>query len=136
MCALQARRSAATTMGFSAVDGLPMGRRSGTLDPGVVLYLITEKGMHVADVMDLLYNQSGLLGVSGISGDMRKLLASTDPRAAEAIQLFLYRIAAKLVLSRRRSAGWTSWCLRVESASTQRLFANRSARMQAGWASS
>jgi len=96
MCALQARRSVATTMGFSAVDGLPMGRRSGALDPGVVLYLISEKGMDVATVTDLLYNQSGLLGVSGISGDMRKLLASTDPRAAEAIQLFVYRINCEL----------------------------------------
>ena len=96
MCAMQGRRSVTTTMGFSAVDGLPMGRRCGALDPGVVLYLMSEKGMDVPAVMDLLYNQSGLLGVSGKSGDMRKLLASTDPRAAEAIQLFVYRICCEL----------------------------------------
>ena len=96
MCALQARRSIATTMGFCALDGLPMGRRCGALDPGVVLYLIVEKGMDAAAVSDLLYNRSGLLGVSGISGDMRKLSASKDPHAAEAIELFVYRIGRGL----------------------------------------
>jgi acetate kinase len=96
MCAMRARRSVATTMGFSAVDGLPMGKRCGALDPGVVLYLIVEKGMDAAGVTDLLYNRSGLLGVSGISGDLRKLLASKDPHAAEAIQLFVYRIGREL----------------------------------------
>ena len=96
MCAMQARRSVATTMGFTALDGLPMGHRCGALDPGVVLYLMVEKGMNVATVTDLLYNRSGLLGVSGISGDMRKLLASKDPHAAEAIQLFVYRIGREL----------------------------------------
>ena len=96
MCALQARRSVATTMGFCALDGLPMGHRCGALDPGVVLYLMVEKGMDAAAVADLLYNRSGLLGVSGISGDMRKLSASKDPHAAEAIQLFVYRIRREL----------------------------------------
>jgi acetate kinase len=96
MCALQARRSVATTMGFTALDGLPMGRRCGALDPGVVLYLMVEKGMDAAAVADLLYNRSGLLGVSGISGDMRKLSASKDPHAAEAVQLFVYRIGREL----------------------------------------
>jgi acetate kinase len=96
MCALQACRSVATTMGFTALDGLPMGRRCGALDPGVVLYLMVAKGMNVAAVADLLYNRSGLLGVSGISGDMRRLLASKDPHAAEAIQLFVYRIGREL----------------------------------------
>lgn len=96
MCGLEGRRSVATTMGFTAVDGLPMGRRCGALDPGVVLYLIAEKGMNVAAVTDLLYNHSGLLGVSGISGDMRKLLASSGPHAAEAIELFVYRIEREL----------------------------------------
>jgi acetate kinase len=93
---MQARRSVATTMGFTAVDGLPMGRRCGALDPGVVLHLIGQKGMNVAAVTDLLYNHSGLLGVSGISGDMRKLQASNDPHAAEAIELFVYRITREL----------------------------------------
>ena len=96
MCALQARRSVATTMGFTGLDGLPMGHRCGTLDPGVVLYLLVEKGMDAAAVADLLYNRSGLLGVSGVSGDMRKLSASKDPHAAEAIQLFVYRIGREL----------------------------------------
>jgi acetate kinase len=96
MCALQARRSVATTMGFCALDGLPMGHRCGALDPGVVLYLMLEKGLNAAAVMDLLYNRSGLLGVSGISGDMRKLSASKDPHAAEAIDLFVYRIGREL----------------------------------------
>jgi acetate kinase len=96
MCAMEARRSVATTMGFTAIDGLPMGRRCGSLDAGVVLYLMAEKGMNVAAVTDLLYNHSGLLGVSGISGDMRTLSASSDPHAAEAIELFVYRIEREL----------------------------------------
>ncbi len=96
MCAMKARQSVATTMGFTAVDGLPMGTRCGVLDPGVVLYLLTEKKMDIAAVTDLLYNRSGLLGVSGISDDMRTLLASSDPNAAEAIQLFEYRISREL----------------------------------------
>jgi acetate kinase len=96
MCALQARRTVATSMGFTALDGLPMGHRCGALDPGVVLYLMVEKGMDAAAVTDLLYNRSGLLGVSGISGDMRKLWASKDPHAAEAIHVFVYRIGREL----------------------------------------
>lgn len=96
MCAMNARRSVATTMGFTAVDGLPMGRRCGALDAGVVLHLMSQPGMNVAAVSDLLYNHSGLLGVSGISGDMRKLQASNDPHAAEAIELFVYRITREL----------------------------------------
>lgn len=96
MCAVLERRSVATTMGFTALDGLPMGRRCGNLDPGVVLYLLEEKRMSVQAVRDLLYGASGLLGVSGISDDMRSLLASSDPRAAEAIDLFVYRIGREL----------------------------------------
>ncbi len=76
MCAMHRRKSVATTMGFTALDGLPMSRRCGNLDPGVVLYLIQEKGMTAAEVSDLLYHYSGLFGVSGISDDMRTLLAS------------------------------------------------------------
>ncbi len=96
MCALRARKSVATTMGFTAVDGLVMGTRSGALDPGVVLYCIDELGMSVRDVEKLLYEKSGLLGVSGVSGDMRTLLASRDLRAAFAIELFCYRIVREL----------------------------------------
>lgn len=96
MCALHRRKSVATTMGFTALDGLPMGRRCGNLDPGVVLYLIQEKGMTAAAVGDLLYQESGLFGVSGISDDMRVLLASDRPPAREAVALFVYRIGREL----------------------------------------
>jgi acetate kinase len=96
MCAMRGLRSVATTMGFTALDGLPMGTRSGSIDPGVILYLIEEKGMSTSDIADLLYHRSGLLGVSGISSDMRVLEASSDERASEAIHLFVYRIAREL----------------------------------------
>ena len=92
ICAMQGGHSVATTMGFTALDGLPMGSRCGSLDPGVVLYLIKEKGMDYEALSDLLYKRSGLLGVSGISDDMRELLASGAPEAREAIELFVYRI--------------------------------------------
>ena len=93
LCALSNCRSVDTTMGFTALDGLPMGTRCGALDPGVILYLQQARGMSPAAVEDLLYHRSGLLGVSGISGDMRTLLASDDRRAAEAVDLFAFRIA-------------------------------------------
>lgn len=93
LCAMAAGRSVDTTMGFTALDGLMMGTRSGSLDPGAVLHLITQRGMTAAAVEDLLYHRSGLLGVSGISNDVRTLLASADPHAAEAIDLFVFRIA-------------------------------------------
>jgi acetate kinase len=96
MCALESGRSIATTMGFTAVDGLMMGTRTGALDPGVVLYLLAERGMTHGEVERLLYNESGLLGVSGISSDMRSLLASDSPRARAAVDLFLYRIRREL----------------------------------------
>jgi acetate kinase len=96
MCAMHRRKSVATTMGFTALDGLPMSRRCGTLDPGVVLYLMQEKGMTAGEVSDLLYNESGLFGVSGVSDDMRTLLASNDPHAADAVALFVYRISREL----------------------------------------
>jgi acetate kinase len=79
-------------MGFTAVDGLMMGTRTGSLDPGVLLYLMQERGMDAKGIEDLLYRRSGLLGVSGVSSDMRTLRQSTAPEAAEAIALFVYRI--------------------------------------------
>ena len=91
MCALQGGRSVETTMGFTALDGLPMGTRPGQLDPGVVLHLIEEKGMTPAEITRLLYREAGLKGLSGISSDMRDLLTSPDPRAALAIEHFAYR---------------------------------------------
>mgnify|MGYP001584986139 CR=1 FL=1 len=96
MCAMRARRSIATTMGMTALDGLMMGTRSGSIDPGVVFYLMREKSMSADEVEHLLYHQSGLLGVSGVSSDMRELLASKDPRAREAVELFAYRAAREL----------------------------------------
>jgi acetate kinase len=96
MCAMSAGRSVASTMGFTAVDGLPMGTRSGNLDPGVILYLQDELKMDVRAVEDLIYKRSGLLGVSGLSSDMRELLASEDPRARFAIDLYVYRIGREL----------------------------------------
>lgn len=96
MCAMKERRSVASTMGFTALDGLMMGTRSGALDPGVVLHLLQQKGMTAREVSDLLYSKSGLLGVSGISSDVRKLEASDDPYAAEALDLFAYRAAREL----------------------------------------
>jgi acetate kinase len=96
MCALYAGRSVASTMGFTAVDGLPMGTRTGALDPGVILYLMDELEMDTKAVEKLIYQQSGLLGVSGISSDMRTLLASEDPRAKFAVDLFVYRIRREL----------------------------------------
>ncbi|MEP9370846.1 acetate/propionate family kinase [Mesorhizobium sp. KR1-2] len=92
MCALSKGRSVETTFGFSALDGLPMGTRCGQIDPGVILYLLTEKGMSVSQVQELLYHDSGLKGLSGISNDVRVLLASDDPCAAFALDYFVYRI--------------------------------------------
>ncbi|GAB3418768.1 acetate/propionate family kinase [Massilia agilis] len=96
MCALKAGRSVASTMGFTAVDGLPMGTRCGSLDPGVILYLIDALQMNARTVEDLIYKRSGLLGVSGLSSDMRVLLQSDDVRARFAVELFIYRIAREL----------------------------------------
>jgi acetate kinase len=96
MCAVQSGKSMASTMGFTAVDGLPMGTRTGSLDPGVILYLMDQRGMDARAIEKLIYNQSGLLGVSGISSDMRTLLANDDLRAKLAVDLYLYRIRREL----------------------------------------
>ncbi len=96
MCAMRARRSVATSMGFTALDGLMMGTRCGHLDPGVVLHLMDEHGMTVRQVESLLYKESGLLGVSGLSADMRTLEASPHPDSRAAIDLFVSRITREL----------------------------------------
>ena len=93
LCAMLNGRSVDTTMGFTALDGLMMGTRCGSIDPGVLLYLQQQRGMTVQQVEDLLYRRSGLLGVSGIGSDMRVLLESPDKRAREAIELFVFSIA-------------------------------------------
>lgn len=96
MAAMVGRKGVASTMGFTAVDGLMMGTRTGNLDPGVMLYLMENKGMGAKELTRLLYKESGLLGVSGISQDMRTLLASDKPEAHEAVELFCYRIVREL----------------------------------------
>jgi acetate kinase len=92
MCALADGRSIESTMGFTALDGIPMGTRPGQIDPGVLLYLLSEKGMTPTAVQDLLYRDSGLKGLSGISNDMRDLQSSSDPRAILAVDYFVYRV--------------------------------------------
>jgi acetate kinase len=92
MCALSGGRSIESTMGFTALDGLPMGTRPGQIDPGVILYLIEQKKMTAAAVQDFLYRDCGLKGLSGISNDVRELQSSTDPRAAFALDYFCYRV--------------------------------------------
>lgn len=96
MCAMKNRASVATSMGFTALDGLMMGRRCGALDPGVVLYLMQEKGMDAAAIETLLYEKSGLFGVSGLTNDMHVLETSDAPYSREAVDLFCYRAAATL----------------------------------------
>jgi acetate kinase len=96
LCAMRNGRSVDTTMGLTPLDGLMMGTRCGVIDPGVLLYLQQQGGMSADEVQDMLYKDSGLLGVSGISADMRVLLASEAPAAAEAIDLFTFRIAREV----------------------------------------
>src|SRR4051812_6972882 len=92
MCALAGGRSVESTMGFTALDGLPMGTRPGQLDPGVVLYLVDQKKMSAAEVQKLLYNECGLKGLSGVSNDVRELETSAEPRASFALDYFVYRV--------------------------------------------
>lgn len=96
MCGMVARRSRATSMGFTAVDGLMMGTRTGSLDPGVLLYLMEQHGMDAKALTRLLYSESGLLGVSGLSSDMRTLLESDTAEAAQAVDLFCYRAVREI----------------------------------------
>ncbi len=96
MCAMKDGYSVATSMGFTALDGLMMGRRCGTLDPGVVLYMMDHMNLASDEITHVLYKESGLLGVSGISNNMSTLQASDAPEAREAIELFCYRAASEL----------------------------------------
>lgn len=91
MCAVREGKSVGSTMGFSALDGLPMGTRSGQIDPGVILYLLEEKGIPPSDILHMLYHESGLLGLSGLTSDMRDLLAAGTPEAAQAIDYYVFR---------------------------------------------
>jgi acetate kinase len=96
LCAMREGKSLDTTMGFSTLDGLAMGTRCGAIDPGVLLYLLREEALSPRALEDLLYHKSGLLGVSGISGDMRTLLASPEPRAKAAVELFVFRASREI----------------------------------------
>jgi len=96
LCAVKDGRSMDTTMGFTALDGVPMGTRSGSIDPGVLLYLMHEKKMDVDAIEDLLYRRSGLLGVSGLSNDMKVLQESTELHAKQAVELFCFRVAKEV----------------------------------------
>lgn len=96
MCGLLGGRSIGSTMGFTALDGLPMGTRCGQIDPGVILYLLEQEGLSTAEVTDLLYKRSGLLGLSGVSNDMRALEGSDAPEAAQAIDYFVFRVRREL----------------------------------------
>ena len=98
LCALRNGRSVDTTMGLTPLDGLVMGTRSGTIDPGVLLYLQLHERMSVEDIQHLLYHESGLLGVSGLSADMRTLLASREAAAREAVDLFVFRAAQEIAM--------------------------------------
>ncbi|QQA43413.1 acetate/propionate family kinase [Pelagovum pacificum] len=96
LCAVRDGQSVGSTMGFSALDGMPMGTRCGQVDPGVLLYLMVQKGMSPREIEDLLYRESGLKGLSGISGDMRTLLESDAPEAAEAIEYYVFRLSREI----------------------------------------
>jgi len=96
LCAMKGRKSVDTTMGFTAVDGLCMGTRPGALDPGIVLYLFQKLGLSVKQVEDVLYKKSGLLGISGISNDMRDLLGRDEPAARLAVDYFVFRAAKEI----------------------------------------
>ena len=119
LCAMRNRKSVDSSLGFTALDGLCMGTRPGALDPGVVLYLFQNLGLTAKDVEALLYKRSGLLGLSGISNDMRDLVGRPEPDARLAVDYFVYRAA------RRRSAHWplfsaasTAWSSRPASVRT------------------
>jgi acetate kinase len=123
MCAINAGKSVESTMGFTALDGLPMGTRPGQLDAGIVLYLLTEKGMAAKDIERLFYQDSGLKGLSGISNDVRDLLASSDARAKFALDYFVYRIRCSPACSPPPCAASMVSCSPQASARTRRQFA-------------
>ena len=137
MCAMQAGRSVANTMGFTAVEGLPMGTRCGSIDPGVILYLMDERGMDARAVERLIYTQSGLLGMSGISSDMRTLLESADPRARTRHRRLRVPHPARARLARRRAGRARRAGLHGRrSARTRHRSAHRPARVSNGSGSS
>ena len=135
MAAMVNRKCVATTLGFSTIDGLLMGTRCGNLDPGVILHLMETKGLSVKDMTKMLYKESGLLGVSGISQDMRTLLSSNKPEAQEAVDCSATASPANSAHSLQPPAASTRWCSPAASASTLPRSAAASACSPNGWAS-
>ena len=132
MCALKDGRSVESTMGFTALDGLPMGTRPGQIDPGVVLYLISEKGMSASNVQNFLYRDCGLKGLSGVSNDMRELEASADPTRSWRSTISCTGSVSTPACLRRRCRAWTLLSLRPVSAKTRLEFGQVSSN-QLGW---
>ena len=135
MCAIRDGRSVDSTMGFTALDGLPMGTRPGQLDAGVILHLLTHKGMTADAIQHLLYHDCGLKGLSGISNDVRDLLASDDPRAGLALDYFVYRTGLALGSLARPWRGWTRSSSPPGSGRTRPRSAHGSVKRRAGSAS-
>jgi len=138
LCAIHDGRSVDTTMSFTALDGLLMGTRPGTLDPGAVTYLMRECTMGAAEIEDLLYHRSGPLGMSGISSDMRTLLANNNPHAREAVELFVFRAAREIGALTASLGGLDGLVFtagsRRASASTRRRYGRASVHVVLGWA--
>jgi len=138
LCAIHDGRSVDTTMSFTALDGLLMGTRPGTLDPGAVTYLMRECTMGAAKIEDLLYHRSGPLGMSGISSDMRTLLANNNPHAREAVELFVFRAAREIGALTASLGGLDGLVFtagsRRASASTRRRYGRASVHVVLGWA--
>ena len=135
MCAIRDGHSVASSMGFTALDGLPMGTRCGQLDPGVVLYMMQQKHMDANAIRDLLYTQSGLKGLSGVSHDMRELEASDKPEARRRLNTSYFASGANWAASRPCWRGWMRSCSAAASASTPGMCASVSLRAWNGLAS-
>jgi len=135
MCAIRNGVSIESSMGFTALDGLAMGTRSGQLDPGVLLHLMGSLGMTVPEVTRLLYHESGLKGLSGISSDMRDLERSADPHAAGAIDYFIYAIRKQLGALTAALGGWTRWSSPPASVKTPPMSAAGYVKGWSGWGS-
>jgi acetate kinase len=133
LCAMRQRQSVETSMSFTPLDGIPMGSRCGALDPGVLLYLLREEGMALEQLNDLLHHRCGLLGVSGLSGDVRELLASDTPHAAEALDLFAYRISQAIASHAVALDGIDALVFTAASANTPPRCAPPSANAWPGW---
>ena len=132
LCAMKDGKSVATTMGFSTLDGLVMSTRCGSLDPGVILHLLEDRQISSQELTHLLYEKAGLLGVSGISGDMQTLLDSNDPGAREAVDLFVYRAGREIGSMAAATGGLDTLVFTAGIGENSRSSANVSARLLRG----